>query len=113
MYRATTPKQVFTFEENPVVFSKILITYVQNGKIILEKTEKDLTFDEPVLCPCSGEYEYPVWFRMTQEEANLFNAKKKKAIFIQVRVLTEIGEALASEPTRIGIQDVLNDEVLS
>ena len=48
MIRATTPKQVFTFEQNPNIFEKILITYAQNDKIILEKEKSDLTI-EPVL----------------------------------------------------------------
>ena len=45
MIRATTPKHVFLFDADPSVYSKILITYQQNGAIVLEKTKDDLTFD--------------------------------------------------------------------
>ena len=111
MIRATTPKQLFYFESDPSVYQKILVTYAQNGSIVLEKGKEDLTF-EVVESPChEGEEAYLAWFRMTQEETNLF--KEKKAVLVQVRVLTEDGEALASEKRSIGVDDVLNDEVLS
>ena len=45
MYRATTPIHSFHFEENPQQYEKLLITYAQNKRIILEKTKEDLTFE--------------------------------------------------------------------
>ena len=111
MIRATTPKHMFLFETDPSVYSKILITYQQNGQNIMEKTKDDLTFEE-VEDPCSGETCYGAWFRLTQEESNKFQAGPGKQVTVQVRVLTTANEALASDKKTFSVQDVLNDEVL-
>ena len=111
MIRATTPKQIFTFEQDPSEFTKILITYVQNDKIILEKEKDDLTI-EPVYNPSEKIVGYAAWFRMTQEEANMFLSGPGKQATVQVRVKTSMGEVLASEKKTFSVQDVLNDEVL-
>ena len=111
MIRATTPKQVFTFEQNPDIFEKILITYAQNDKILLEKQKSDLTI-EPVLNPSEKIVGYAAWFRMTQEEANSFLSGTGKQATVQVRVKTSTGEVLASDKKTFSVQDVLNDEVL-
>lgn len=111
MIRATTPKHVFTFEQDPTNFTKILITYAQNDKIVMEKGKEDLTF-EPVTNPSNKVIGYAAWFRMTQEEANRFTAGPGKQVQVQVRVLTSGNEALASEKKTFSVQDVLNDEVL-
>ncbi len=110
MIRATTPKHIFIFEQNPEeTFDKILITYAQNNEIVLEKTKGDLeygTYDN------SGTEYYTASFRLTQEETKKFSAKPRNMIDIQVRALTYSGEALASDKKSIAVQDVLNDEVL-
>ena len=111
MIRATTPKQVFTFETDPSLFTKILITYAQNDRIILEKGKEDLTI-EPILNPSEKVVGYAAWFRMTQEEANSFAPGPGKQVSVQVRVKAPGGEVLASEKKTISVQDVLNDEVL-
>ena len=111
MIRATTPKHVFTFERDPSYFSKILITYSQNDKIVLEKEKQDLNF-EPMTNPSNKVVAYSAWFRMTQEEANKFMAGPGKQVQVQVRVLTSDNEALASEKKTFNVQDVLNDEIL-
>ena len=111
MIRATTPKQTFIFDINPDNFSKILITYAQNDKIILEKTKGDLTIG-PVTDAFEQVTGYSAWFRMTQEETNKFEAGPGKQVTVQVRVLTIGNEALASEKKTFSVQDVLNDEVL-
>ena len=112
MIRATTPKHVFIFETDPSDYAKILITYVQNGRKIFEKTKDDLTIEETV-APCDEtKTVYSAWFRLTQEEANMFKAGAGNQVSVQVRVLTTSGEALASDKKTFGVQDVLNDEVL-
>lgn len=104
MIRATTPLQEFVFTDDPDTFAKLLITYSQEETIILEKTKSDLAFTR---------HEDGVrWigaFRMTQEETNLFD---EGAARVQVRVLTELGEAFAGVKSDIKVEDVLNDEVL-
>lgn len=111
MIRATTPKQVFIFELNPENFEKILITYAQNDRIVLEKEKSDLTF-EPVTEGSGTIIGYSAWFRMTQEETKMFVANAGKLVSVQVRVLTTANEALASEKKTFSVMDVLNDEVL-
>lgn len=99
MTRATTPTHKFTFPIDPSTFEKILITYKQGKKIVLEKTEKDsIISDMTVLVP------------LTQEETNLFNSRED--VEIQVRVLTYANKALASKKFVKPVNDVLNDEIL-
>ena len=103
MIRATTPTHRFIFDQNPELFERILITYAQNGKIVLEKEKEDLTFEEPT------EGQYPAHVQLTQEETKLFRVGQ---VTVQVRVLTSGEDALASEKTAIDVENVLNDEVL-
>ena len=111
MIRATTPKQVFIFEIDPENFEKILISYAQNDRIVMEKTKNDLTF-ENILNDKEELIGYSAWFRMTQEETKKFTAGAGKLVSVQVRVLTTANEALASDKKTFSVQDVLNDEVL-
>lgn len=109
MIRATTPKHTFIFETDPNVFSRILVTYAQKDKIVLEKEKEDLTIEELADMAC-GDTGYCAWFRMTQEETKKFDARYP--VQLQVRVLTTSGEALASDKKTLSVLDVLNDEVL-
>ena len=85
MIRATTPKHIFYFETDPSIYSRILITYQQNGSTILEKTKEDLTIEETT-APCDVEKTvYAAWFRLTQEETNKFQAGAGKQVTVQVR----------------------------
>lgn len=111
MIRATTPKHIFTFENDPSEYARILITYSQGNKIILEKEKDDLTIEE-VRNAFGKLIGHVAWFRLTQEEANRFQAGPGKLVSVQVRVLTTGNEALASDKKTFSVQDVLNDEVL-
>lgn len=111
MIRATTPKHSFIFETDPSEFTRILVTYTQGDKIILEKEKDDLQI-ETVENPCTQETEWAAWYKMTQDETKLFDANSGKPVRVQVRVLTPGGDALASDKKTISIVDVLNDEVL-
>lgn len=103
MFRATTPLHKFVFDLDPELFKEILITYAQNGRIIVEKRKEDLSF-EPADNDC-----YQASVKLTQAEANRFRAGE---VNIQIRVLTLGGDALACEIKTIPVKDVLNDEVL-
>ena len=112
MIRATTPKHIFYFETDPSVYSRILITYAQNGRTVLEKEKDDLTIEQTT-APCDQTRTvFAAWFRLTQEEANKFQAGPGNQVSVQVRVLTTSNEALASDKKTFSVQDVLNDEVL-
>lgn len=97
LIRATTPTHYFTFPE--IAFARILITYAQEGEIILEKNESDLTWNGNVAS-----------VTLTQEETNLFQAGVDAKR--QVRTLTEEGDALVSYEDVIKVAGVLNDIVL-
>ena len=112
MIRATTPPQSFIFKQDPELFVRILITYAQGQDIVLEKNKEDLTFEHRV-DEQSGDESWCAWFRMTQDEANRFQALSTKKVYVQVRALTEDNEALASAMKLIFVHDVLNDEVLT
>lgn len=111
MIRATTPRHVFIFDQNPDDYSKILITYSQNGSIVLEKHKDDLTI-ETMENPETGESKWKAWYRLTQEETKSFVSSPARQVSVQIRVLTTGGESLASEKRLLQVQDVLNDEVL-
>ena len=74
----------------------------------MEKTQSDLSFSSYI--GEGGIVVYIAAFRMTQEEANLF---QPEPVRVQVRVLTSDGEALASDITTMRVTDVLDDEVLT
>lgn len=111
MIRATTPIHTFVFEEDPSGYERILITYAQGGSIVMEKEKQDLSFEtmEDVL---SHKQRFKAFFRLSQEDTKKFKAGGGQ-VQVQVRVLTENGEALASDKKTISVQDVLNDEVLT
>ena len=47
---------------------------------------------------------------LTQEETKLF--KSRYPVKIQLRALTETGDALATDEYEVKVKDVINDEVL-
>lgn len=110
MFRATTPLHTFTFPDDPATYKKILITYSQNGTVVFEKTEEDLTFtteteDERTI--------YKGSLRLTQEEANTFSVGKYNSVAaVQVRVLDANDHAYASDIKYVNVKDVLDDQVL-
>lgn len=109
MYRATTPTHIFVFEVDPEEnFKTILITYSQNGEIVLEKGKNDLTFEEKEEC-CGKVYQATL--QLTQEESNLFEADK--IVSVQIRAVSYDGDVVASEKMSVSVKDVLNDEVLT
>lgn len=99
MRRLTTPTHRFTLQLDVETIDKIQITYAQGGKIILQKFGDDITMDSKTAV-----------VKLTQEETKPFIADKD--VEIQVRVLTTGGEALASDIIKVGVQRVLDEEVL-
>lgn len=100
MIRATTPTHSFTLPFDASMVSKFLLSYSQRGKIVLEKTEENMTK--------SGN----VWsVKLTQEETKKFMPDLD--VTMQIRVLTTDGDAIASDAIRVKVKQVLNDEVLA
>ena len=112
MYRATTPMHNFCFGEvDPNDFKTILITYVQNDKIVLEKNKDDLTI---ITEDVDGETHYHASLKLSQEETLLFSSKPGQSgtVSIQVRACDFDGNVVASDIVKVSLLDVLNDEVL-
>lgn len=109
MIRATTPKHSLIFSVDPEeAFAEILITFAQDGKVILEKRMADLEFttetsDEHTL--------YIASYTLSQDETKNFNPRSYY-VQLQVRCLDQEGHALATEVKRLSVYNVLNDEVL-
>ena len=111
MYRGTTPQHDFLFDVDPqLVFRRILITYAQNGKVVLTKTKDDLTYEE-VEDPETHELSYKASFEMTQEEANSFDGNLP-FVQLQIRFMDNVGHVVVSPIVKIRLENVLDDEVL-
>lgn len=110
MYRSSTPRHVFYFDINPdEYFKNILITYAQDGAVVLEKTKDDLTF-ETNTTSCGTMY--TASFQLTQEETRALDAGRP-FVSVQVRLLDHGGNVITSPITKLRINKVLNDEVLT
>lgn len=108
MYRATTPLHKFIFEKiNPDTFKVLNIYYSQQGVELLKKEKSDCSFS--TIETEHGDI-YTVSVMLTQEETKLF--KSRYPVKIQLRGLTESGQALATDEYEIEVKDVINDEVL-
>ena len=109
MIRGTTPTHIFTFEDlDPSELKTFNIYYAQQGQVIFIKSKDDCTFtssDE------GTKTVYTVSVTLSQEETNLFKAKYE--VEIQVRILTNTGDALATPKYRMPVHDVLDDEILT
>jgi len=108
MFVATTPKHTFTFPVSPEEFKRILITYTQNDEVILEKTEQDLNFEELIV---DNQIVYVAWLQLTQEETKKFDPEIGR-FTVQVRALSNYGEAIAGGKHVFSVDSVLNDGVL-
>lgn len=99
MIRTTTPTHQFHFCFDIMDHcEKVLITYVQNGKIVLVKNKNDLIDKGDNL------YEYT----LTQKETAMF--EPNKTVYVEIKVKTDEGKVMASEKYPLDVDDVLNDE---
>lgn len=98
MWRASTPTHRFRFGSDPSQYDVILVTYSQNGQIVLEKEQSDLTFDGNVAS-----------VTLTQAETNLFS---EGVVTIQIRIAMANGYSFPSQKVVVPVEDVLNDTVL-
>lgn len=99
MIRATTPTHRLELHTDVNYIDKILITYKQNGNVVLEKTEEDVDKGDE-------------WVKvnLTQEETKLFADYMPAEV--QVRIKTNEGKVIASKVIKVTVGEVLNDEVM-
>ena len=97
MYRVTTPTHIFHLPFDTSGILRLILTYSQDGKTILEKTEEEVTMDENTIS-----------VTLTQEETLLFETQP---VYIQFRI--KMGESvLASKKLKLSVYEVLNEEVM-
>ena len=100
MIRGTTPTHTFTFSVDLSDVKDFVITYVQKGKIVLEKRKHDCTISDN-----------KVAVTLTQEETLAFD--HLTMVEMQAKVLTNGGTVLASNIFTTHVSRILNEEVLA
>lgn len=99
MIRGTTPTHTFRLSIETGSIIEVRITYVQLGKTVIEKTEKDVRMGEKSIS-----------LTLTQEESLEFRAGSE--VEVQLKVLTNVGTVLASPVISLNVDKILNTEVL-
>lgn len=100
MIRGTTPTHTFNIPFDTSLVDEVKILYAQDDVVVIEKTTADCTLDYKKIS-----------VTLTQEDTFAFDCKK--AVEIQLRVLTTAGEALATVPEKVGVTKCLDNEVLT
>ena len=98
MTRGTTPTHTFTVPIDASDVAKIRVIYSQHGRVILTR-DYDTYQDGKLVV------------QLSQEETLDFSSTQP--VYIQLRVITLAGEALASEVIQTCAARLLEDEVLA
>lgn len=99
MIRGTTPTHVFTVPFDTSIIKTVRVIYKQNNNQVVCKENDDVEMDGNV-----------VSVKLTQEDT--FKFKHGQNVKIQLRVLTQDGEAMSSDIIVDSVQECLDDEVL-
>lgn len=99
MRKGTTPTHIFEVPFNTDMIAEAEIVYAQFGEIVLEKYTDD--------CEMSGN---EITVTLTQEETFLFD--DSAGVEVQLRILTQGDDALASDIIHVSCEKCLSDEVL-
>ena len=100
MIKGTTPTHIFTLPVDAETIKTIRIIYAQGGIERVTKGNEHCSLDgNRVEC------------RLTQEDT--FTFQEGECVEVQVRVLLNTGEALASQVMRVHCRECLSDEVLA
>lgn len=102
MYKTTTPKFNLIIPYKVPEVDAFVITLQQQGKTIIEFTEKSsrVTFEDRLIC-----------FKLTQQETSIFVTRYP--IHLQMRLLLSNGDVVACEVVHIDVHSVLNSDILS
>lgn len=99
MIQGTTPTHVFRLPMDTGTIRRVRITYCQNNRTVLEATESDVIMN-------GSEIRY----RLPQACTMKFNPKAH--VELQLKVLTDDGNVLASKVMQLSVSKILNTEVL-
>lgn len=95
----TTPKHIFRFDFDTSLMEAARIVYKQNSNIVLEKSLSD--------CEQVGN---ALVLKLSQEETGLFLNNIK--VSVQVHFRTKKGDALATKPRKVEVDEILKREVI-
>lgn len=95
MHRGTTPTNVFRTDADLEKASVLFISYMQNGKVVLEKSLDEVSVQNSVIV-----------VNLTQQETLLF---KEGIITIQIRAKFPDGSSIASNLIRTSTEEILKD----
>ncbi len=99
MIRGTTPTHTFQIPFNTNLLKEIRISYAQKDVVVVEKTTED--------CKLDG---MNITVKLTQEETLRFSENVMAAL--QLRVLLNDGNVLATPVMRLDVGELLQDEVI-
>lgn len=99
MYRGTTPIHRFTFDFPKETVDAIYITYKQSGQLRIEKSKKDIVFDDGVIS-----------VKLTQEETLKFTVIGN--VEIQIRFTDISDNAYASNIISVPVDRILKEGVI-
>lgn len=99
MRRGTTPTHTFSLPFSVDTISALRITYAQNGKIVMNKTEDDVTAEGQEIS-----------VTLTQEETLKFSDESN--VEIQLKILSTSGDVLASPVYTVHPLRIIDEEVL-
>ena len=100
MYRGTTPTNTITVDLD-LRATTVFVTYAQNGTVVFEKTNDDITIEEKqILVPLS------------QEDTLKLSADRRAPVSVQIRYITSGGVAGASNIMTTTADAILKDGVI-
>ena len=100
MIRGTTPTHSFTTNLHTSQIKEVKITYAQSDEVVFCKRTGDCTFED-----------YTISTTLTQEETLSLDCKR--AVQIQIRVLTFDGQSMSTQVKPIPVEKCLDNEVLA
>ena len=99
MIRGTTPTHTFQIPFSTNLLKEVRIIYAQAGSAIVEKNTEDCSLDGT-----------DITVKLTQEETMRFS--ERKIAELQLRVLLNDGNALATPVLRLDVGELLKDEII-
>jgi len=111
MHRLTTPTHIFIMKLDPRQWDKFIISYKNDGKVILEKTQDDEHEVDIVTDEATGDItEFRLSLYLTQEETEKFKATSMSEV--QFRCHYPTGEVIASNKIKFQTCDVFNQTIM-
>lgn len=99
MIRGTTPTHTFEVDFDTSLIKEVKITYSQHEVVVVEKRTEDCEITEGKIVT-----------KLTQEET--FKFDNTKYVYVQIRILTQQNDCLATAVTMVAVEKCLDDEVL-